>query len=160
MIADPPPAPLSAGTCSAECTAEERRARTADPIAYSVPFEPAARNGTSVIVTDLTILGQGINIISKDRLRIDDDIYTDAVAIQLIISADGSVIGTVSAEWVDVHGGVKGTCSPSGPTGQRRLPPASQSLRSELRVDALQQRRQKGGTKRADGGRVCLKKTL
>ncbi|MGE5267078.1 MAG: bactofilin family protein [Deltaproteobacteria bacterium] len=64
--------------------------------------------GTSTIGTDLTILGQGITIISKNRLQIDGDIYGDVAAKELIISADGSVIGNVSAERVDVHGGVKG----------------------------------------------------
>jgi len=64
--------------------------------------------GTSVIGTDLTILGQDITIISKNRLQIDGDIYADVAGKEVIISAEGSVIGTVSAEKVDVYGGVKG----------------------------------------------------
>lgn len=72
------------------------------------PFGSATTMGTSTIGTDLTIFGQGITIISKNRLKIDGDIYGDVAAKELIISADGSVIGNVSAERVDVHGGVKG----------------------------------------------------
>ena len=74
----------------------------------SSPFGPAATMGTSVIGSDLTILGQGIAIISKNRLQIDGDIYADVTGKEVIISPEGSVIGTVSAERVDVHGGVKG----------------------------------------------------
>jgi cytoskeletal protein CcmA (bactofilin family) len=64
--------------------------------------------GTSVIGSDLTIVGQGIRIISKNRLQIDGDVHADVAGKEVIISSDGSVIGTVSAERVDVHGGVKG----------------------------------------------------
>lgn len=72
------------------------------------PLGSATPTGTSTIGTDLTILGQDITIISKNRLQFDGDIHGDVAAKDLIISADGSVIGNVSAERVDVHGGVKG----------------------------------------------------
>lgn len=72
------------------------------------PFEPARTIGSSVIGTDLTILGQNITIISKNQLQIDGDIRGDVTGKQVTISADGSVIGTVSAEKIEVHGGVRG----------------------------------------------------
>ncbi len=72
------------------------------------PFGPAATIGTSVIGTDLTILGQNIAIISQNRLQIDGDVRGDVNGKQVTISADGSVTGTVSAEQIEVHGGVKG----------------------------------------------------
>lgn len=74
----------------------------------SSPFEPARSVGSSVIGTDLTILGQNITIISKNQLQIDGDIRGDVTGKQVTISAEGSVIGTVSAERIEVHGGVRG----------------------------------------------------
>lgn len=106
MIGGPPP--LAQGKI-----AQNPMSMSAEPAlpfrsASASPFGPAATMGTSVIGTDLTILGQGITIISKNRLQIDGDIYADVAGKEVIISSDGSVIGTVSAERVDVHGGVKG----------------------------------------------------
>jgi cytoskeletal protein CcmA (bactofilin family) len=72
------------------------------------PFEPARTVGSSVIGSDLTILGQNITIISKNQLQIDGDIRGDVTGKQVTISSDGSVIGTVSAEKIEVHGGVRG----------------------------------------------------
>ena len=72
------------------------------------PFEPARTVGSSVIGTDLTILGQNITIISKNQLQIDGDIRGDVTGKQVTISQEGSVIGTVSAERIEVHGGVRG----------------------------------------------------
>jgi cytoskeletal protein CcmA (bactofilin family) len=72
------------------------------------PFGPASAMGTSVIGTDLTILGQNISIISQNRLQIDGDVRGDVLGREVNISPDGSVIGTISAERIDVHGGVKG----------------------------------------------------
>jgi len=74
----------------------------------SSPFGPASTMGTSVIGTDLTILGREITIISQNRLQIDGDIHGDVCGKQITISADGSVVGTVSAEKIEVHGGVRG----------------------------------------------------
>ena len=64
--------------------------------------------GFSVIGTDLTILGEGITIISKNNLRIDGDIRGNVVGKEVVIGPDGSVIGTVSAEKIEVFGGVRG----------------------------------------------------
>ena len=74
------------------------------------PFEPASDRamGTSVIGTDLTILGDKITIISQNRLQIDGDVRGDVTGKQVTIGVDGSVIGTVSAEKIEVFGGVNG----------------------------------------------------
>jgi len=64
--------------------------------------------GTSVIGTDLTILGDKITIISQNKLQIDGDIRGDVTGKQVVIGEDGSVIGTVCAEQIEVRGGVRG----------------------------------------------------
>jgi cytoskeletal protein CcmA (bactofilin family) len=64
--------------------------------------------GASVIGTDLTILGEKITIISQNRLQIDGDIRGDVTGKQVVIGEDGSVIGTVCAEQIEVRGGVRG----------------------------------------------------
>lgn len=82
------------------------------PPQVTSPFAPAsagaAAAGTSVIGADLTIIGQNIAIISQNKLQIDGDVRGDVHGKQVTISAEGSVIGTVSADEIVVHGGVKG----------------------------------------------------
>jgi len=63
---------------------------------------------TSVIGSDLTILGDKITIISQNRLQIDGEIQGDVTGKQVTIGPAGSVTGTVSAERIEVHGGVRG----------------------------------------------------
>lgn len=72
------------------------------------PFGAASTMGTSVIGTDLTILGEKITIISQNKLQIDGDIRGDVTGKQVVIGEDGSVIGTVCAEQIEVRGGVRG----------------------------------------------------
>jgi cytoskeletal protein CcmA (bactofilin family) len=76
--------------------------------ASSLPFGVVATPGKSTIGDGLTIIGQGVRIVSKGRLQIDGDIFGDIIGSDLTISADGSVIGTVSAERVNVFGRVRG----------------------------------------------------
>ncbi len=83
-------------------------ARGPEAAATVTPFAPGSPMGVSVIGTDLTILGQNIVIISQNRIQIDGDVRGDVVGRQVTISAEGSVIGTVSAEKIEVHGGIKG----------------------------------------------------
>ncbi len=80
------------------------------PTPGRTPFAPSATavDGTSVIGTDLTILGRDITIISKNRVQIDGDIRGDVAGREVTIGSEGSVLGTVTGEKVDVHGGVKG----------------------------------------------------
>lgn len=72
------------------------------------PFGAASVMGTSVIGTDLTILGEKITIISQNRLQIDGDVRGDVSGKQVVIGEDGSVVGTVCAEQIEVRGGVRG----------------------------------------------------
>lgn len=78
------------------------------PSGKSSPFGQAAVMTSSVIGTDLTILGEKITIISQNKLQIDGDVRGDINGKQVIIGEEGSVIGTVSAESIDVKGGVRG----------------------------------------------------
>ena len=71
--------------------------------------EPAAPSGTSVIGSDLTILGEKITIISENRLQVDGQVRGDVHGKQVVISKDGSVTGKVCAEKIEVRGGVSGS---------------------------------------------------
>lgn len=75
------------------------------------PFEPAATasTGTSVIGTDLTILGDRITIISKNKLQVDGDVRGNVHGKQVVITEEGSVVGMVCAETIEVRGGVRGS---------------------------------------------------
>jgi cytoskeletal protein CcmA (bactofilin family) len=83
------------------------------PITRSAPspFEPAkaASSGTSVIGTDLTILGDRITIISANKLQVDGDIRGNVHGKQVVITEEGSVVGMVCAETIEVRGGVRGS---------------------------------------------------
>jgi cytoskeletal protein CcmA (bactofilin family) len=72
------------------------------------PFGAATTMGQSLIGTDLTILGDKITIISQNKLQIDGDVRGDVNGKQIIIGEDGSVVGTVCAEQIEVRGGVRG----------------------------------------------------
>jgi cytoskeletal protein CcmA (bactofilin family) len=62
-----------------------------------------------VIGDDLTILGQKITIISQNKLRVSGKIHGDVHGKHVVISKDGSVIGTVCAEKIEVSGEVRGS---------------------------------------------------
>ena len=74
------------------------------------PFAPAAgaETGTSVIGTDLTLLGDRVTVISKNKLQVDGDIRGN-VHGRHVITEEGSVVGMVSAETIEVRGGVRGS---------------------------------------------------
>lgn len=63
----------------------------------------------SIIGNDLTIVGQGLRIISKGILQVDGDITGDVVGSEVIIGEKGRVTGVVSGESVVVRGEVAGT---------------------------------------------------
>ncbi len=69
---------------------------------------PAAANGVSVIGRDLTILGDKITIVSQNKLQVDGDVRGDVHGKQVIITAEGSVVGLVRAEKIEVQGAVSG----------------------------------------------------
>ncbi len=75
------------------------------------PFEKsgAANSGTSVIGTDLTILGDRITIISANKLQVDGDVRGNVHGKQVVITEEGSVVGMVCAEAIEVRGGVRGS---------------------------------------------------
>lgn len=75
------------------------------------PFEKAASapSGTSVIGTDLTILGDRITIISANKLQVDGDVRGNVHGKQVVITEEGSVVGMVCAEHIEVRGGVRGS---------------------------------------------------
>ena len=75
------------------------------------PFEKsnASSSGTSVIGTDLTILGDRITIISANKLQVDGDVRGNVHGKQVVITEEGSVVGMVCAEAIEVRGGVRGS---------------------------------------------------
>jgi cytoskeletal protein CcmA (bactofilin family) len=75
------------------------------------PFDKStsAPQGTSVIGTDLTILGDRITIISANKLQVDGDIRGNVHGKQVVITEEGSVVGSVCAEAIEVRGGVRGS---------------------------------------------------
>jgi cytoskeletal protein CcmA (bactofilin family) len=87
------------------------RATAGAPTRTTSPFEPSARSesGTSVIGTDLTILGERITVISKNRLQVDGDVRGNVHGKHVLITEDGSVVGMVSAETIEIRGGVRGS---------------------------------------------------
>lgn len=72
------------------------------------PFRPAAHLTGSTIGTDLSILGEKITIISRHELHIDGDVRADINGRKVTIGQEGSVIGTITADNVEIHGGLKG----------------------------------------------------
>ncbi len=72
------------------------------------PFAPASKLTASTIGTDLTILGEKITIISQYLLQIDGDVRADISGKKVLIGQEGSVIGTITAETVEIHGGLRG----------------------------------------------------
>jgi len=81
------------------------------PRPASSPFEKSATatSGTSVIGTDLTILGDRITIISANKLQVDGDVRGNVHGKQVVITEEGSVVGMVCAEAIEVRGGVRGS---------------------------------------------------
>lgn len=63
----------------------------------------------SIIGSDLTIMGQGLKIVSKGTLQVDGRIEGDVVGSEVIIGEKGHVTGVVAGENVVVRGGVSGT---------------------------------------------------
>ena len=72
------------------------------------PTNSSGKISGSVIGSDLTILGDRIAIISQESLQIDGDIRSDVTGKQVTVGRQGSVTGTISAEHVEVNGGVRG----------------------------------------------------
>jgi cytoskeletal protein CcmA (bactofilin family) len=71
--------------------------------------DTSAPIGTSVIGNDLTLLGENITIISKNKLQVDGHVRGNVHGRQVTISTCGSVTGRVCAEKIEVRGGVRGS---------------------------------------------------
>lgn len=68
------------------------------------------QDGTlSIIGNDLTIVGQGLRIITRGTLQVEGKIEGDVVGNEVIIGQKGQVTGVVSGQSVVVHGAVAGT---------------------------------------------------
>lgn len=63
----------------------------------------------SIIGNDLTIVGQGLRIVTKGALQVDGRVEGDVVGSEVIIGEQGHVTGVVSGESVTVRGAVSGT---------------------------------------------------
>ena len=75
-----------------------------------VPGAPLGSFSTrSIIGNDLTIMGQGLRIITKGTLQVDGKIEGDVIGNEVIIGERGHVTGIVSGESVTVRGQVQGT---------------------------------------------------
>jgi cytoskeletal protein CcmA (bactofilin family) len=68
------------------------------------------QDGTlSIIGNDLTIVGQGLRIITRGTLQVEGKVEGDVVGNEVIIGEKGQVTGVVSGQSVIVHGAVAGT---------------------------------------------------
>lgn len=103
-LLQPKPGPLPLGSGGLQPPRQIPTAPSQSPFDRST----SASSGTSVIGTDLTILGERITIISANRLQVDGDVRGNVHGKQVVITEEGSVTGTVCAEEIEVRGGVRG----------------------------------------------------
>jgi cytoskeletal protein CcmA (bactofilin family) len=75
----------------------------------SVRGKDAGDRSYSIIGNDLTIVGQGLRIITRGTLQVDGLVEGDVVGNEVIIGEKGRVTGVVSGESVEVRGAVAGT---------------------------------------------------
>ena len=81
---------------------------TVVPSADSRPSSAASPGKVSVIGNDLTILGQGITIISKGSLQLDGAIQGNLHGTEILVGEKGRVDGTIAAHSVVIRGTVNG----------------------------------------------------
>lgn len=101
-------APLS-GRAPSEQPPPQPTATTAAPAPTATPSSGALSTPYSIIGKDLTIIGQGLRIISKGKIQVDGEIHGDVLGSEVVIGSDGKVTGVVSAETIKVCGAVQGT---------------------------------------------------
>ncbi len=94
----PPPPPQQHHTHAAETVIPTTR-----------PVSDGSNTGISIIGRDLTIIGQGLRIISKGKIRVEGEIQGDVLGTEVIIGDVGKVTGVVSAETITVFGSIMGT---------------------------------------------------
>ena len=105
----------------------------------SASREGETPSGVSVIGNDLTILGEKITIISKNKLQVDGQVRGDVHGRQVTISKGGLVAGQVCAEKIEVRGGVDGSIRALSVT----LHDSSQGARRHYAPDAVDFRRRR-----------------
>jgi len=82
----------------------------AEPAAPPTRPVGSRQDGTlSIIGNDLTIVGQGLRIITRGTLQVEGKVEGDVVGNEVIIGEKGQVTGVVSGQSVVVHGAVAGT---------------------------------------------------
>ena len=64
---------------------------------------------TSVIGSDLTIIGSGLKIIAQRTLQVDGEVQGDVLGSTVVVGPSGKVTGLVNAEHVQINGAVHGT---------------------------------------------------
>lgn len=79
----------------------------ATPFGMSTPAASAAPP-SSVIGTDLAIIGQKITIVSQGRLQVDGEVRGDINGREIVIGQSARVEGTITADAVEVRGEVQG----------------------------------------------------
>lgn len=77
---------------------------------------PAAGGSTSIIGTDVAILGQKITVVAQSRVQIDGNIDGDINGKEVVIGQTGTVNGTITANAIDVRGEVTGAIRGSAVT--------------------------------------------
>ena len=93
----PPPVLSVAARINAAVPADRVDSSMASPV-----------SGRSVIGKDLTIIGQGLKIISAGTLQIDGEVQGDVQGADVIVGVTGRVTGTVAGGTVVVKGAVEG----------------------------------------------------
>ncbi len=86
----------------------------AQPFPSAAPHSPqvgaagAPATSTSVIGSDITIVGQKISIIAQTNILVDGDVRGDIDGRQVTIGSTGKVTGTITAQSIEVRGEVNG----------------------------------------------------
>src|SRR5262245_21918811 len=83
---------------------------TNNSLGLNVQRRPALTDALTKSLTsnDLTIIGQGLKIISQGTLEVEGEVERDVRGTEVIIGEKGRVTGTVAAERVIVHGTICG----------------------------------------------------
>lgn len=74
-----------------------------------LPHGVSSFSAGSIIGSDLTIMGQGLRIVTRGRLQVDGRIEGDVAGQEVVVGAKGHVVGVVAGESVIVQGAVSGT---------------------------------------------------
>ncbi len=72
------------------------------------PAPAAGSRSSTVIGTDVAIVGQKITVVAQSRVQIDGNIDGDVNGKEVIIGQTGRVNGTITANSIDVRGEVAG----------------------------------------------------